>query len=445
MTSEAPLRKDDPSESPAPEPVGAACGHCGALLPPAPRGRPRAYCDLSCKSKAARHRIAQRPKPAAPSPTAAAAPPAPPGLDLLAAATDGQAPGPRGRVLELAESLAGIAYHFVRTLDDGDQARALATLRRTVPLFTAELLEQAQAAYDDAQAAAAPTPGGGSADREDSVFTKRRFETPGPGSGTTAVVPAPADGPTPPSAQAPDPAAASPARSIDGPSFSNRRFENPAPETRPDTVVPAPANGTTNEPSAAPGPAAPDAAERLDSPPVSNRRFGSRPSAAELEEARRVLDSPQVRSRVSPHLRDRTAPAAAPVPAAGRRPAPAPAPAPASAAPGGGVRPSQAASRVLTAPPSPYARGFGDCDVLLALPQLGPGWELAGWKNNRLAYYVVENGEIVGWVEIGIGAVPRWAAITDGLFLTDTTTGEPLFHTSPELAARTVRQARLTP
>ena len=53
------------------------------------------------------------------------------------------------------------------------------------------------------------------------------------------------------------------------------------------------------------------------------------------------------------------------------------------------------------------------------------------------------DGEIVGWVEIGIGAVPRWAAIADGHFLTDTDPGEPLFHAGPELAARTVRRARL--
>ncbi|MFC9331535.1 hypothetical protein [Kitasatospora sp. NPDC057015] len=56
---------------------------------------------------------------------------------------------------------------------------------------------------------------------------------------------------------------------------------------------------------------------------------------------------------------------------------------------------------------------------------------------------MVYDGGIVGWVEIGIGAIPRWAAITDRQFLVDATTGEPLFHASPELAPRTVRQAHL--
>uniref|UniRef100_UPI002F918E20 hypothetical protein n=1 Tax=Kitasatospora indigofera TaxID=67307 RepID=UPI002F918E20 len=169
-------------------------------------------------------------------------------------------------------------------------------------------------------------------------------------------------------------------------------------------------------------PSGPDPADRPDRPPITDR-FESRPgpTAAELEEARRMLSSPQVLARVSPQLRDdiaRPVPAgSAAVPQAGTRPAPAPG-----------------------APPAPYERGFGNCGILLALPQLGSAWELAGWKGNQLAYFVLHDGEIVGWVEIGIGAVSRWAAIADGHFLTDTDPGELLFHASPELAAAAGRR-----
>uniref|UniRef100_UPI002F90F71C hypothetical protein n=1 Tax=Kitasatospora indigofera TaxID=67307 RepID=UPI002F90F71C len=432
MTSEAPLRIDDTSAETSPIPL---CGWCQAQLPPAPKGRPRVYCDLSCKSKAARRRLAERPKsptPAAPAALAAAAPALPPGV--LAAAAEDTPPGPRRRVLELADALAGAAYFFARTVDDGDPTLALTRLRTAAPRFAAQLLEAAQAAHDDALADRAPrsavhldaTPGHLDTPEvhlDGPSFSDRRFEIATPADGTTGAVPAPAGVAT---AALRSRAAGAPAGHLDDPApdldarpVSDRRFEIATPAGGTTGRVPGPADGTTTP---GPGPAP--------TPGPNTERFENRPglTEAELEQARRILTSPQVLARVSPQLRNDTALApagAAAVPQADTRPAPAPAaPAPA-------------------APPNPFKRGFGDCDILLALPQLDADWQLAGWKTNALAYFVLHDGEIVGWVEIGIGAVPRWAAITDGRILTDTATGEPLFHASPELAARTVRQAHL--
>ncbi|MCX5215641.1 hypothetical protein OG689_41540 [Kitasatospora sp. NBC_00240] len=453
MTSEAPPRNDDPSGTASP---GPPCGWCEAPLPPSAKGRPRAYCDLSCKSKAARRRLAARPKPPAPKPPAPEAPAAPaaaavalpPGV--LAAAAEDEPAGPRRRVLELADALAGAAYWYARTLDARDPAQALTGLRSAVQAFTEQLLEAAQAAHDDALAARAPRPAAhldaapGHLDTPEvhldgPAFSDRRFEIATPADGTTAAVPAPAGTATATlrSRAAGAPAGHldafpghldTPAPDLDGPAFSDRRFEIMQPAGGTTGRFPGPA-GWTTRPGTAPGPGP------APTPGPDTERFENRPqpTEAELEEARRILTSPQVLARVSPQLRNDTAPArAAAVPQTDTRPAPAlAAPASASAAP------------APAAPRNPYERGFGDCDILLALPQLGAGWELAGWKSNALAYFVLHDGEIVGWVEIGIGAVPRWAAITDGRILTDTDTGEPLFHASPELAARTVRQAHL--
>lgn len=161
MTSKAPLRNDDPSGAAVPGPL---CGWCQAPLPPAPKGRPRTYCDLSCKSKAARRRIAERPKP-----PATAAPAGLTAADLtavafalspgvLATAAEGEPAAPRRRVLELADALAGAAYYFARTLDDGDPTHALTRLRTAVPRLSAQLLQAAQGAHDDAVATLAPRP-----------------------------------------------------------------------------------------------------------------------------------------------------------------------------------------------------------------------------------------------------------------------------------------------
>ncbi|MCX5215913.1 hypothetical protein OG689_43000 [Kitasatospora sp. NBC_00240] len=403
MTSEAPLRNDDPSGTASPGPL---CGWCEAPLPPAPKGRPRAYCDLSCKSKAARQRIAQRPKPAVVEVSASSAPVAfalPPGV--LAAAAEDEPAGPRRRVLELADALAGAAYYFARTVDDSDPTQALTRLRTAVPWFATRLLEQAQAAHDEAVAALAPRP----ATHLDA-----------------------------------------PSGHLDGPAVSNRRFEKRASVGGTTPAGTAFGNGTTTPAVASrPGPvesSGPSSAGRPGGPRLTDR-FVNQPTPAELEEARRMLSSPQVLARVSPQLRGRdTTPAPVPAPAGGApQPGNRPAPAAAAAPTREQLRQPADGERLVAAPPTPYERGFGDCDVLLALPRLGAGWELAGWRDNNLAYFVLHDGEIVGWVEIGIGAVPRWAAIIDGHFLTDTATGELLFHASPELAARTVRQARLAP
>ncbi|WP_329501524.1 hypothetical protein [Kitasatospora herbaricolor] len=434
MTSEAPPRNDDPSGTAVP---GPPCGWCEAPLPPSAKGRPRAYCDLSCKSKAARRRLAERPKPPAteaPAAPAAAAVALPPGV--LAAAAEDEPAGPRRRVLELADALAGAAYWYARTLDARDPAQALTGLRSAVQAFTGQLLAAAQAAHDDALAARAPRPDAhldavpGHLDTPEvhldgPAFSDRRFEIAMPADGTTRAVPAPAGAATAAlrSRAAGAPAGHldavpghldAPAPDLDDRAFSDRRFEIGGPAGGTTGRVPGPADGTTTP---GPGPAP--------TPGPDTDRFENRPAPteAELEEARRILTSPQVLARVSPRLRNDTALAparAAAVPQADIRPAPAPA-----------------------APPNPFKRGFGDCDILLALPQLDAGWQLAGWKTNALAYFVLHDGEIVGWVEIGIGAHPRWAAIADGRILTDTATGEPLFHASPELAARTVRQAHL--
>uniref|UniRef100_UPI002F906DE5 hypothetical protein n=1 Tax=Kitasatospora indigofera TaxID=67307 RepID=UPI002F906DE5 len=200
MTSEAPPRIDDTSDRAVLVPL---CGWCQAPLPPAPKGRPRAYCDLSCKSKAARRRLAERPKPpapAAPAGLAAAAPALPPGV--LAAAAEDAPPGPRRRVLELADALAGAAYFFARTVDDGDPTLALTRLRTAVPRFAAQLLEAAQAAHDDVRADRAPRPAahldadpahldGLAPDLDDPSIS------PGPADGTTTAAAAPGPGPAP--------------------------------------------------------------------------------------------------------------------------------------------------------------------------------------------------------------------------------------------------------
>jgi hypothetical protein len=64
-------------------------------------------------------------------------------------------PGPRRRVLELADALAGAAYFFARTVDD-EPAMALTRLRSAGARFTGQLLEAAQALHDDALTARAP-------------------------------------------------------------------------------------------------------------------------------------------------------------------------------------------------------------------------------------------------------------------------------------------------
>ncbi|MFF1868794.1 hypothetical protein [Kitasatospora herbaricolor] len=308
----------------------------------------------------------------------------PPGL--LAAAAEDEPAGPRRRVLELADALAGAAYWYARILDARDPYQALTGLRSAIGQFTEQLLEAAQANHDGALAAHAPRP-----------------------AAHLDAAPAHLD---------------TPEAHLDGPPVSDRRFELAEPAGGTTRVVPGPAGGTTGTGTApGPGPAP--------TPESVTERFENRPvTEAELEEAQRILTSPQLLARVSLQLRSDTAlvtPArAATVPQTDTRPAPA---APAALPP--------------AAPPNPFKRGIGDCDILLALPQLGPGWQLAGWRTNALAQFVLHNGEIVGWVEIGIDAVPRWAAITDGHLLTDTDTWEPLFHASPERAARTVRQDHL--
>ena len=206
MTSEALRNVDAPSQAP-PAPL---CGWCEKPLPPAPKGRPRTYCDLSCKSKAARRRIAVRagqPAPAGPAGAPGAAVSLPPGV--LAAAAEAEQPGPRRRVLELADALAGAAYYFAHTLDNGDPTHALTTLRTAVPRFTAQLLQAAQAAHDDAVDALSAPPAANLGGHLDGVPAH------------LGGVPAHLDG-------VPANLGGVPAH-LDGLSVSKRRFENPAP------------------------------------------------------------------------------------------------------------------------------------------------------------------------------------------------------------------------
>ena len=186
MTSEALRNADAPGQAPP----ALLCSWCERPLPSAPKGRPRTYCDLSCKSKAARRRIAARagqPAPADQARAPGAAVSLPPGV--LAAAAEAEQPGPRRRVLELADALAGTAYYFAHTLDDGDPTHALTTLRTVVPRFTAQLLQAAQAAYDEAVEALSASPaanlGGVPAHLDGPSVSKRRFENPTPIGGTT--------------------------------------------------------------------------------------------------------------------------------------------------------------------------------------------------------------------------------------------------------------------
>ncbi|MFC8453837.1 hypothetical protein [Kitasatospora sp. NPDC057223] len=444
MTSEALRNVDGPDEAPPTSP----CGWCGSPLPRASKGRPRTYCDLSCKSRAARRRIAERAEPSAPAGVLGGAVPLPPGV--LAAAAEAEPPGPRRRVLEIADTLAGAAYYFARTVDDGDPARALTRLRGSVALFTAQLLEQAQAAHDDALATLSVHPDahldgrpahldGALANLGDPPISKRRCENEDPGNGPAEAGPGHAS-------DAPDAHLDALAAHLDGavanlgdPPVSKRRFESETPADGTTITATASAAGTAALP-AAPGPERgpvnePDLDGLFEDPPIPDR-FVMRMTAAEVEQGQRDAYNPAALARFSPALLNRVDP-----------PATATAAGPTAAQPArptahNSAQPLQRTAAVrVPAPPAPYERGFGDCDVLLKLPDLGEAWELAGWTENRLAYYVVYEGGIVGWVEIGIGAVPRWAAVTDGHFLTDPA-GQPQFHPGPDLAAAAIRQAR---
>ncbi|GGR09569.1 hypothetical protein [Kitasatospora griseola] len=84
-------------------------------------------------------------------------------------------------------------------------------------------------------------------------------------------------------------------------------------------------------------------------------------------------------------------------------------------------------------------------DVRIPLDEsmFGFGWVLAGWTVQPDVMVVLGEGRQVGWVEHGLDGGDGWVAVHDGFFLGDPATQQAVLHVTPELAARTIRQARI--
>ncbi|MFD7645716.1 hypothetical protein ACFV4P_34310 [Kitasatospora sp. NPDC059795] len=123
------------------KPRTCAYPECDVVLPVPKTGRPRKTCsDAHRSAKYRRNKAAEQ--------TTTAHPAAPESTEPI---TQEPLPDSQHNVLLFGETIHRSAANFVQALTDGrDPDQALATLRRTVPVFTKRLLDQATAAHREA-------------------------------------------------------------------------------------------------------------------------------------------------------------------------------------------------------------------------------------------------------------------------------------------------------